>query len=132
MPLEVELVSPERTLFSGQADMVRLRTVGGGDIAFLPGHAPFVGALATWTVDITLTSGGHERAAVHGGFVEVSHDSVKILSDLAELASTIDVDRARRAQERAESALRQDNDEDAQAALARASARLEATNNMVH
>ena len=36
MPLAVELVSPERTLFSGEANWVRARTVGGGDIAFLP------------------------------------------------------------------------------------------------
>ena len=57
MPLAVELVSPERTLFSGEATMVRARTVGGGDIAFLPGHAPFVGALATWTVEVTLVDG---------------------------------------------------------------------------
>ena len=87
MPLHVELVSPERMLFAGEANMVRARTVGGGDIAFLPGHAPFVGALATWTLEIALVDGGHELAAVHGGFVEVSHDQVKILSDLAELAA---------------------------------------------
>ena len=132
MPLTVELVSPERTLFSGEADMVRARTVGGGDIAFLPGHAPFIGALATWTVDITLTGGGHELAAVHGGFVEVSHDHVKILSDLAELASTIDADRALRAQERADAAVRQGDDDEAEAALARANARLEASHHSVH
>jgi F-type H+-transporting ATPase subunit epsilon len=132
MPLQVELVSPERTLFSGEADMVRARTVGGGDIAFLPGHAPFIGALAAWTVDITLTGGGHELAAVHGGFVEVGHDRVKILSDLAELASTIDVERARRAQENAEAAIRQGDDVEAEAALARAHARLAATEQMVH
>ena len=45
MSLQVELVSPERILYSGQADMVIARTVGGGEIAFLTGHAPFVGAL---------------------------------------------------------------------------------------
>jgi F-type H+-transporting ATPase subunit epsilon len=132
MPLEVELVSPERTLFSGEANWVRARTVGGGDIAFLPGHAPFVGALATWTVEISLVDGGHELAAVHGGFVEVSNDHVKILSDLAELASSIDADRARRAQERAEAAVRQGDDVEAEAALARANARLAATGTMVH
>lgn len=132
MSLTVELVSPERTLFSGEATMVRARTVGGGDIAFLTGHAPFIGALATWTVDISLVSGGHELAAVHGGFVEVSHDHVKILSDLAELASTIDTDRALRAQERAETAIRAGEDVDAEAALARANARLEATQQSVH
>src|SRR6478609_10837764 len=132
MPLSVELVSPERTLFSGEATMVRARTVGGGDIAFLTGHAPFIGALATWTVEISLVDGGHELAAVHGGFVEVSHDHVKILSDLAELASTIDADRARRAQEKAQAAMAKGEDVDAEAALARANARLAATGTMVH
>jgi F-type H+-transporting ATPase subunit epsilon len=132
MPLSVELVSPERTLFSGEATMVRARTVGGGDIAFLSGHAPFVGALATWTVEITLVDGGQELVAVHGGFIEVSHDQVKILSDLAEMASTIDDERARRAQERAQAAIMQGEDIEAEAALARANARLAATGTMVH
>ena len=45
MPMQVDLVSPERILYEGEADMVLARTVGGGDIAFLPGHSPFVGAL---------------------------------------------------------------------------------------
>ena len=124
MPLAVELVSPERTLFSGDATIVRARTVGGGDIAFLPGHTPFVGALATWTVEFTLEGGGSEVAAIHGGFIEVSDDHVKILSDLAELASTIDVERARKAQEKAQAAVQNSDDADAIAALARASARL--------
>ena len=130
--LNVELVSPERIAWQGEASMVIARTVGGGDIAFLPGHAPFVGALATWTVEISLVDGSHELAAVHGGFVEVSNDHVKILSDLAELASSIDADRARRAQERAEAAVRQGDDVEAEAALARANARLAATGTMVH
>jgi F-type H+/Na+-transporting ATPase subunit beta len=124
MPLVVELVSPERTLFSGDATMVRARTVGGGDIAFLAGHAPFVGALAVSTVEITLVEGGSEKAAVHGGFIEVSDDHVKILSDLAEMASMIDVERARKAQERAQAAAQNNDDDEAMAALARASARL--------
>ena len=132
MPLAVELVSPERTLFSGEATMVRARTVGGGDIAFLSGHAPFIGALATWTVEISLVGGGDELVAVHGGFIEVSGDHVKILSDLAEMASTIDAERARRAQERAEAAVAKGEDDEAEAALARANARLAATGTMVH
>ena len=43
--LRVEVVSPERVLFSGDATQVITRTLGGGEIAFLPGHAPFLGAL---------------------------------------------------------------------------------------
>ena len=56
MPFLVELVSPERILFEGEAVMVVARTTG-GDIAFLPGHVPYLGALAMvgmmvvmWTV----------------------------------------------------------------------------------
>ncbi len=126
MTLQVELVSPERILFSGEATMVTARTLGGGDIAFLTGHAPFIGALDIDQVIIRLTDGSDEVAAVHGGFVSVSGESVKILSDLAELKSTIDVDRARRARERAEQATRTDEDAAAVADLARANARLKA------
>jgi F-type H+-transporting ATPase subunit epsilon len=131
MPLHVELVSPERTLLSTDATMVQARTLGGGDIAFLPGHAPFIGALATWTVTVRTTDGVDEEAAVHGGFIEVSDDQVKILSDLAELSGHIDVDRARAAAERAEAALRQSDDDAAEAALRRSQARLRAAGETV-
>jgi F-type H+-transporting ATPase subunit epsilon len=131
MPLHVELVSPERTLFEGEATMVRARTVGGGDIAFLAGHSPFVGALATWTLEIALVDGSTEMAAVHGGFIEVSNDQVKILSNLAELSGSIDVDRARRAKEAAEAALAKADDTEAEAELRRAHARLVATGHAV-
>jgi F-type H+-transporting ATPase subunit epsilon len=131
MPLHVELVSPERTLFEGEATMVRARTVGGGDIAFLAGHSPFVGALATWTLEIALVDGSTEMAAVHGGFIEVSHDQVKVLSNLAEMSGSIDVDRARRAKEAAEAALMKADDTEAEAELRRAHARLVATGHTV-
>src|SRR4029079_15840549 len=97
MTLQVELVSPERVLFSGEASMVTARTIGGGDIAFLAGHSPFLGALAIDRETLPKTDGTDEGAAVHGGFVSVQDDKVKILSDLAELRSQIDVGRARRA-----------------------------------
>lgn len=126
MPLIVDLVSPERTLLSAEASMVMARTIGGGDIAFLPGHAPFIGALEYWTVTIRLVDGRDEVAAVHGGFIEVSDDHVKILSDLAELAHHIDAERARRAHERAELALRAELDVEHEASLKRAQARMRA------
>jgi F-type H+-transporting ATPase subunit epsilon len=123
--MRVELVSPERILFTGEAEMVICRTVDGGDIAFLTGHAPFLGALTIGIVRIKLVDGGEERVAVHGGFVEVSNDVVTILSDVAELASQIDVERARRAKEAAEQALRETDDVDHEAQLRRAHVRLE-------
>jgi F-type H+-transporting ATPase subunit epsilon len=122
--LHVEVVSPERILWTGEAEMVIARTLGGGDIAFLTGHAPFVGALGIGKVTVRPEQGDDELVAVHGGFVEVSQDRVTILSDVAEVASQIDVERARRAQERAEAALRQEHDVEVEAALRRAQVRL--------
>jgi F-type H+-transporting ATPase subunit epsilon len=77
-------------------------------------------------VRILLPQEGEQAAAVHGGFVEVANDRVIVLSDVAELAESIDVDRARRARQRAEERLAADaDDEDAHAALLRATTRLE-------
>ena len=126
MTLHVEVVSPERILWTGEAQMVLARTLGGGDIAFLTGHAPFVGALDVHTVEVTAEDGGKEIIAVHGGFIEVSHDRVTVLSDVAEVASQIDVERARAAQERAEAATRAGEDIEAEAALRRAHVRISA------
>jgi F-type H+-transporting ATPase subunit epsilon len=124
MALQLELVSPERILWSGEADMVVART-SEGDIAFLTGHAPFIGALGIGAVSIRATDGTEERAAVHGGFVEVSGDRVTILSDVAELASDIDAARARRALEQAERRTGEQDDAEAEAALRRARLRVE-------
>jgi F-type H+-transporting ATPase subunit epsilon len=128
MTLHVEVVSPERILWTGEAQLVLARTIGGGDIAFLTGHAPFVGALDIWTVVVRAEDGTDEVIAVHGGFIEVSNDRVTVLSDVAEVSSQIDVDRARAAQERAEAAVRAGGDdvEQAEDALRRAGVRLEA------
>ena len=125
MTLQVELVSPERILFSGEADMVIARTVGGGDIAFLTGHSPFVGALEIATVTVR-SAAGDELVAVHGGFVEVSNDTVTILSDVAELSSQIDVDRAQRAKDDAERRLQDSHDVEAEGVARRAHVRLSA------
>lgn len=125
-PMTVEVVSPERVLYSGQATMVITRTLGGGEIAFQPDHAAFLGALSECHTRVHLTDGNVEDIAVHGGFVEVSSNTVSILSDAAELGSQIDVERAQRAAERAEEQLRHAHDAEAVSALARAHARLNA------
>jgi F-type H+-transporting ATPase subunit epsilon len=125
MALHVDLVSPERILWSGDAEMVIARTLGGGDIAFLEGHAPFVGALDIHPVTIHPVGGGaDEVAAVHGGFVEVSDNNVTILSDLAELASQIDVARAERQKAEAERRVEQGDNAEAEAEVRRAHTRL--------
>jgi F-type H+-transporting ATPase subunit epsilon len=131
MPLHVEMVSPEGVKYTGDADMVIARTLGGGDIAFLPGHVPFLGALDTWTLEIRETSGRDRLAAVHGGFVEVRNDHVTVLSDVAELDDQIDTERARRAAAAAEESVRVSDDAAAEATLRRAHARLRAVGQAV-
>lgn len=125
MPLQVELVSPERVLWSGEATMVIARTIGGGDIAFLDGHAPFVGALGIGALTIRPVDGADEHVAVHGGFVEVSDNTVTILSDVAEMQDHIDEERARQALEAAEAALRADHNGEIDSDMRRAEVRLE-------
>jgi F-type H+-transporting ATPase subunit epsilon len=125
--MQVELVSPEKVVFSGEATQVITRTLGGGEIAFLPGHAPFVGALTENHTRITLADGGQLDVAVHGGFVQVGNNKVSILSDIAELGEDIDRPRAMAAAERAEAALRTEQTDEAAAALSRAQARLNAS-----
>jgi len=125
--LRVEVVSPERVLFSGEATQVITRTLDGGEIAFLPGHISFLGALVENHTRIYLTGGAVQDLAVHGGFVEVAPDHVTILSDSAELAADIDIARARAAKQRAEEAMHGEHDATVESALRRAHARLAAS-----
>jgi F-type H+-transporting ATPase subunit epsilon len=107
VPTHAELVTPERVLFSGEAEFVVLRA-DGGEIMFLPHHADFVGAVDICVVRIAVSEGegegGEVRAAMAGGFVHVADNNVTVLAGIAELADDIDVARARRALESAESA----------------------------
>ncbi len=125
--LRVELVSPERVLFSGDATQVITRTLEGGEVAFLPGHAAFLGALTENHTRIYLADGRIQNVAVHLGFVEVGADHVTILSDAAELEEDIDVTRARAAKDRAEQQMRDGNSAEVEADLRRAHARISAT-----
>jgi F-type H+-transporting ATPase subunit epsilon len=123
---EVELVTPTRTLFSGEAETVFCRAEG-GEIAFLANHMPYLGVLEPGAVRVVGERGDEVRLAVHGGFVEVRDNRVIMLADVAEPADEIDVERARRAKSNAESQLSGGDDADPRAALAlrRAEVRLE-------
>ena len=95
MAFQVEFVSPEETLYSDRATQVVARTRGGGEIAFLTGHEPFIGSLLTCEVRVTEEAGGEvKHFAVRGGFVSVtgnmSASKVTVLSDAALPADEID------------------------------------------
>jgi F-type H+-transporting ATPase subunit epsilon len=118
--MNVELVAPDRKIWSGEAEMVIARTTE-GDIGILPNHEPVLGVLVESAVRIKRSDGDELVAAVHGGFLSVTRDSVSILAEVVELADEIDVARARQSLESASS-----GDDDDKAAVRRATARLRA------
>ncbi|MQA83006.1 MAG: F0F1 ATP synthase subunit epsilon [Streptosporangiales bacterium] len=121
--LHVELVSPEREVWSGDAHMVIAKTTD-GDIGVLPQHAPVLGTLVEGGVVRVLDDGNAEvlRAAVGGGFLSVADNRVSILAESAVLGDEVDVSAARSAYERAASA----DDEESQAEARKAQAQLRA------
>ncbi|WP_426571741.1 ATP synthase F1 subunit epsilon [Aquihabitans sp. McL0605] len=126
MTMQVQVVSPERILWAGEAEMVTARTIEGGDISFQTGHAPFVGALQIGKVIIRPGDADPVVFAVHGGFVEVSNNEVSLLTDVSESVAGIDVARAEAALQNAKSALAEGPlDPAAIEALRRAELRLE-------
>jgi len=86
VPLQVELVSADRKVWSGEASMVVARTVE-GEIGLLPGHAPLLAVLAGGDVRITSVSGETVTATAEGGFLSVEHDRVTVVADSAALGS---------------------------------------------
>ncbi len=121
--LQVELVAVERKIWSGEATMVIARTTE-GELGVLPGHAPLLGELAGGGVVIVRTESGEDVVvAAHGGFLSVTDRGVSILAETAEIASEIDVERAREALRRAEGA---GDDPEAVEAARRAQSRLRA------
>jgi F-type H+-transporting ATPase subunit epsilon len=127
--LHVELVSVERLIWSGEANMVIARTTE-GDLGVLPGHAPLLGQLAEGgVVRIKRDSGDELVVAAHGGFLSVTEEGVSVLAELAELSDEIDVARAESALRRARDA--DDQDPDAHAAQQRALSRLRAAGQAV-
>lgn len=99
----LEIVTPERKIFEKDVDMVVVKGVA-GELGILPNHIPLVTPLKIAPVKAKIGNEEH-FIAVHGGFMEVRKDKVTILAEIAELPEEIDVDRARRAKERAESRL---------------------------
>jgi F-type H+-transporting ATPase subunit epsilon len=119
--MNVELVAPDRKIWTGEAEMVIARTTE-GDIGILPNHEPMLGVLVESPVHIKHGEGDEIVAAVHGGFLSVTRDTVSILAEVVELADEIDVARARQSLEDAKSG----DDDETKAAARRASARLRA------
>lgn len=80
--LSVALITPNTTVYEGEAEMVVL-PAWDGEVGILRGHAPMMALLGEGTMRVT-GEGGEERFFVSGGFMQVADDVVSVLSDRAE------------------------------------------------
>jgi F-type H+-transporting ATPase subunit epsilon len=80
--LRVEVVTPEKRVWSGEAKMVSARTLE-GDLGVLPNHAPLLGVLADGTVSIKTADGSINDFVINGGFISVANNRVSILGESA-------------------------------------------------
>lgn len=130
MPIRCEIVSQDRLVYEGDADMVLIPGIE-GEMGILPDHAPLLSTLKMGILRVR-TKGEELAFTVSGGVVEVQPDLVTVLADAAENVMEIDVARAEAARKRAEELLAKGPGPDTdtfltlEAALRRSNLRLEA------
>ena len=83
---QVDVVSPEATIWSGMATIVIARTPD-GELGIMADHEPLMGALATGPVEIESESGERTTIGVHGGFIQVLHNQVTLITDRAQVTT---------------------------------------------
>jgi F-type H+-transporting ATPase subunit epsilon len=119
MPLELEIVTPEKLAYEGVVDSVQLPG-SEGELGVLPHHAPLISTLGAG--ELRLRKGGEEEFfAIVGGFLQVLPDKVVVMAETADMASEIDLEKAQEARRQAEQALESGYVEGADLAAARAS-----------
>jgi len=130
MPIRCEIVSQDRLVYEGEADIVVVPGVS-GEMGILPNHAPLLSTLKYGILTVR-HQGEEEVFTIAGGVVEVQPDIITVLADAAENVQEIDIARAETARKRAEEYLAKgpppDTDEylAMEAALRRSNLRLEA------
>jgi len=103
MPLQLEIVSPERRAFTDEVDMVVVPGID-GQLGILPHHTQLISVLGTGELRIR-KAGTEQSMLISGGFVEGRPDKVIVMADLAEHSDEIDEARAAEARRKAEQEL---------------------------
>lgn len=133
MTMHCDIVSAEKSIFSGLVEMV-VAAGSLGDLGVAPGHAPLLTALIPGPVKLILKGGEEELYYVSGGFLEVQRGVVTLLADTALRADDLDEASAIKAMEDAEKAIADQSAEFeysiAAAQLAEAAAQLRALRQM--
>ncbi|MBH1975627.1 MAG: F0F1 ATP synthase subunit epsilon [Rhodocyclales bacterium] len=104
MTVHVDVVSAEKSIFSGLAEFVALPGES-GELGILPGHVPLITRIKPGTVRIKLPHDKEELIFVAGGLLEVQPGLVTVLADTAIRGADLDQAKAQEAKRRAEEAL---------------------------
>jgi len=118
VPIQLEIVTPERLVYEDEVDSVNVPGIE-GELGILPHHAPLVSILGFGELRIR-KGGAEESFAIAGGFVQVRPDKVVVMAETADLAAEIDLERAQEARREAERALESGYSEGADLSAARA------------
>jgi F-type H+-transporting ATPase subunit epsilon len=118
MPIQLEIVTPERLAYSDEVDSVNVPG-SEGELGILPHHAPLVAMLGVGELRIR-KAGAEESFAIAAGFVQVRPDKVVVMAEMADMASEIDLERAHEARKEAERAIETGFHEGADLVAARA------------
>jgi len=104
--MKVKMVTPERILFQDDAVSVTAMTIE-GQVTILPGHIGLISVLAPGEIVLRRNEQDATPVVVSGGFIEVTESQVTILADTAEHVHELDLDRAKKAVELAQSLMKE-------------------------
>jgi len=128
MKFNLQIITPEKVAYKGEADQVTLPTRD-GEITILANHIPLISAMKHGEL-IIKNNGEEVPMAVCNGFIEVKKNNVTIMTDIAERVEEIDERKAEEARKKAEQLLKEKDRlsdvafADAAAAMERSLARL--------
>ena len=102
--VQLEIVSAEKSLYSGEVAMVVAPGVA-GELGLLPSHAPLLTRIRPGVLKLNLPDGGERFIYVSGGILEVQPDKITVLADVAERGEDLDEAQAEKSRRQAEEKL---------------------------
>ena len=101
---ELKIVTPDGSAFDGEVRSIVVRTTT-GDVGILRNHVDYVATIDYGALKITFPDGSERKASCMNGFVSVDHNLVRVIVTTFEFADQINLERAKRAKEKAEKRL---------------------------
>ena len=115
----LQIVTPDRMVFDGQAVKIILRTIN-GDVCILANHIDYAAPLGIGQAWVTDEDGNERTGVCNGGLLSVSNNRVRVIATTFEWGEDIDLERAKRAETEAEEKLKLMSRDDADYAMAEA------------